>query len=50
MDDKEKKKEGVKHIKPEIKEKPDAEKLNGIDFNRMEKENTIKGCFFAKEE
>lgn len=52
LSNQEKKKEIKKDTKSqvkEIKEDQKAEKISGIVFDLDEKENTLRGCFFAKE-
>jgi hypothetical protein len=47
------KKEVKKNTDPQTKgiiENSCSEKLNGIVFNCEKKEDTLKGCFFSKEE
>jgi len=46
---KDKKTEIKTNKKPEEKAKENGEKISGIDFNRLKKENTIKGCSFTEE-
>ena len=36
--------------KEKAKETPDKDSISGITFNNEIKENTLKGCFFTKEE
>ena len=48
--EKKKEKETKAVTNSKAKETPDTDTISGIAFNNDKKENTLKGCFFSKEE